>query len=106
MSKDLMVSKMVEYILFNPDVSDMTRFFKENGWWHRRDRSVAWHNAVRLADTFSCRYIREDWYPIPKEDMIDFVNRVRDWEIKEVPFRKMWRNACELRYEQPGLPEL
>lgn len=109
MSKDLMLTKMVEYILLNPDLYDHHKFFKENGWWHNQEtnrrRSVCWCNAVRLARDFECRYIREDWYPIPKEDIEDYVSRIRKWEIEEVPFRRLRQKALELRYVQPGLPE-
>lgn len=110
MAQDLMLSKMVEYRLLNPDAKDVDniRFFKNNNWWHKngRKRSVCWYNAYRLVEAFRCLYIREDWYPITKADIQDYVKRVREWEIREVPFKKMLRKTYELRYVQEGLEEL
>ena len=114
MAQDLMLSRMVEYALFNDvrNTHETLIFFKENGMWGKqkgRMRSVCWYNAMRLVDAFKCGYINEnDNGFIPNDDKHDFVKRVREWEIKEIPPKKMWRMAWKLRYEQPWLkyPEI
>ena len=114
MAKDLMLSKMVEYALFNDvrDTSETLRFFKENGMWGKengRIRSVSWSNAMKLVEAFKCIYIgADDCDYIPIDDRHEFVKRVRDWETKEIPPKKMWRNVWKMRYVQPGLkyPEI
>ncbi len=110
MCKDLMLSKMVKYRLLEMEPyneHDYMKFLKENGWWHSdgRRRSVSWYNAYRLVTAFKCLYVREEDYYIPKEDKIDFANRVRDWEMKEVSVKDMIRRTYKLKYEQPGLQE-
>ena len=111
MCKDLMLSKMVRYRLLEMepyDEHDYIRFLKNNGWWHinGRRRSVTWYNSYRLVSAFECAYVCMDDYYIPKEDKIDFANRVRDWEMKEVPVKQMIARTWNLRYEQTGLSEL
>ena len=107
MAKDLMLSKMVEYALFNDvrDTHETLRFFKENGMWGKengRRRSVSWCNAMKLVDAFKCSYItHDDCDYIPPDDKHEFVKRIRDMEIREVPPRQMWRKVWRLRYVQP-----
>ena len=106
MAKDLMLSKMVEYILFNDvrNTHETLRFFKDNGMWGKqkgRIRSVCWYNAIRLVEAFRIRYISyEENYYIPDDDKRDFANRVRKWEIKEIPVKSMLHLAYTLNYTQ------
>lgn len=109
MAQDLMLSKMVEYILFNDvrNTRETLLFFKENKMWGKqkgRIRSLCWCNAIRLVETFRLRYISyDDDYYIPDDDRRDFANKVREWKIKEIYVKKMLRMAQDLRYVQSGL---